>query len=65
MQNNRLTVKNQWGTVLYIGPNKKGIYRNIGDYAEDLTNEQIQLIMERLYIFEEAMADILEGINAE
>ena len=45
MQNNRLTIKNQWGTVLYIGPNKKGIYRNIGDHAEDLTNEQIQLIM--------------------
>lgn len=65
MQNNRLTIKNQWGTVLYIGPNKKGIYRNIGDYAENLTNEQIQLIMERLYIFEEAMADILEVIKNE
>ena len=48
----RLTTKNQWGTVLYIGNDKKGDYRGIGDYAESLNILQIEKIMEKLYYFE-------------
>lgn len=65
MSNNRLTRMNQWGSIIYIGPDKKGIYRGIGDYAENLTTQQIELIMKRLYFFEEAYEYILEGFEHE
>ena len=41
MQNNRLIQMNQWGSYIYVGKSKKGIYRNWGDYAEE--NNKIQI----------------------
>ena len=60
MQNNRLIQMNQWGSFIYIGKHKKGIYKNWGDYAEDLNSLAIEEIMEKLYYFE----DLIEKINA-
>ncbi len=51
---------NQWGSFIYIGKHKKGIYKNWGDYAEDLNSLAIEEIMEKLYYFE----DLIEKINA-
>ena len=33
---------NQWGSYLYVGKYKKGVYRNWGDYAEDLNPQSIE-----------------------
>ena len=51
---------NQWGSFLYVGKHKKGVYRNWGDYAEDLDSLAIEEIMEKLYYFE----DLIEKISA-
>lgn len=63
MPNNRLTTMNQWGTVLYIGPNKKGDYKGIGDYVENLGTSELELIINKLYKFEEALEDLEEKLN--
>ena len=55
---------NQWGSFIYIGKHKKGIYKNWGDYAEDLNSLAIEEIMEKLYYFEENFEDLIEKINA-
>ena len=54
---------NQWGSVLYIGKHKKGTYRNLGDYAEDLDSLAIEEIMKKLYYFEESFEDLIDKIN--
>lgn len=63
MPNNRLTAMNQWGSVIYIGPNKKGDYRGIGDYVENLDISELELIINKLYKFEEALEDLEEKLN--
>ena len=63
MQNNRLIQMNQWGSFIYIGKHKKGIYKNWGDYAEDLNTFAIEEIMKKLYYFEENFEDLIEKIN--
>lgn len=64
MQNNRLIQMNQWGSFLYVGKHKKGVYKNWGDYAEDLDFFAIEEIMKKLYYFEENLEDLIEKINA-
>lgn len=54
---------NQWGSFLYVGKHKKGIYKNWGDYAEDLNSLAIEEIMKKLYYFEETLEDLLERFN--
>ena len=63
MQNNRLIQMNQWGSFIYVGKHKKGIYKNWGDYAEDLNSLAIEEIMKKLYYFEENLEDLIEKIN--
>ena len=63
MQNNRLIEMNQYGDFLYIGQYKKGVYRNWGDYAEDLNPQAIEQIMRKLYYFEESFEDLIDRIN--
>lgn len=40
-KSNRLIEMNQYGDLLYIGKYKKGVYKNWGDYAEDLNPQAI------------------------
>lgn len=63
MQNNRLIEMNQWGSYIYIGKYKKGIYKNWGDYAEDLDPLSIEQIMKKLYCFEENLEQLQENLN--
>lgn len=63
MQNNRLIEMNQWGSFLYIGKHKKGIYKNWGDYAEDLDSFAIEEIMKKLYYFEENFEQLKEDLE--
>ena len=62
---NRLIQMNQYGTFLYIGENKKGIYKNWGDYAEDLSPQIIEKIMRKLYYFEEYLECLMEDLNKD
>ena len=63
MQNNRLIQMNQWGSYIYVGKYKKGIYKNWGDYAEDLNPLSIEQIMKKLYYFEENLEQLQEDLN--
>lgn len=63
MKYERLTTKNQWGNVLYIGPEKQGTYRGIGDYAEDLPPLIIDKILNRLYLYEENIESLIEDVS--
>ena len=63
MQYNRLIAMNQWGDLIYIGQYKKGTYRGLGDYAQDLKVLPIEEIMQKLYYFEENFEDLIEKIN--
>ncbi len=65
MLNKRLTTMNQWGNILYIGPNKKGNYRGIGDYVENLDTPELELIIKKLYFYEETFEELEEKLNAE
>lgn len=60
MPNKRLTDMNQWGDILYIGPNVKGNYRGYGDYVENLDTPELELIIKRLYQYEEAFSVFYE-----
>ena len=62
---NRLIQMNQYGDFLYIGENKKGTYRNWGDYAEDLNPQIIEKIMRKLYYFEEYLECLMEDLNRD
>lgn len=59
----RITTMNQWGDILYTGAFKKGDYRNIGDYPENLQYDAINEILTKLYLFEEWFQDITEIMN--
>lgn len=63
MQNNRLIEMNQWGSFIYVGKYKKGIYKNWGDYAEDLNSLAIEEIMKKLYYFEENLEQLREDLE--
>ena len=63
MQNNRLIKINQWGSFIYVGKHKKGVYKNWGDYAEDLNPQAIEQIMKKLYYFEENLEQLEEDLN--
>lgn len=63
MQNNRLIEMNQWGSFIYVGKYKKGIYRNWGDYAENLNPLAIEEIMKKLYYFEENLEQLKEDLE--
>ena len=66
MQNNKhLVGKNQFNDVLYIGPGNKGTYKSYGDYAENLTVRQIELLMRKLYLFEEWYEGLTEVLKEE
>lgn len=65
MLNKRLTDMNQWGDILYIGPNVKGNYRGYGDYVENLDTPELELIIKKLYFYEEAFEELEEKLNAE
>ena len=54
---------NQWGSFIYIGKHKKGIYKNWGDYAEDLDFFAIEEIMKKLYYFEENLERLKEDLE--
>ena len=54
---------NQWGSFLYVGKYKKGIYKNWGDYAEDLDSFAIEEIMKKLYYFEENLEQLKEDLE--
>lgn len=60
---NRITTTNQWGDVLYIGTSKKGDYKNIGDYPENLEYEAVNEILTKLYLFENWFEDIIEVMD--
>ena len=63
MQNNRLIEMNQWGSCIYVGKHKKGVYKNWGDYAEDLDSLAIEEIMKKLYYFEENLERLKEDLE--
>jgi len=63
MQNNRLIEMNQYGDLLYVGQYKLGIYRNWGDYAENLDSLAIEEIMKKLYYFEENLEQLKEDLE--
>lgn len=63
MLNNRLTTRNQWGDILYIGQYKQGQYRNCGDYPEKMTDEAKNEVLTKLYFVEEAIEDFEEGMK--
>ena len=54
---------NQYGDLLYVGQYKLGIYRNWGDYAENLDSLAIEEIMKKLYYFEENLEQLEEDLN--
>lgn len=60
---NRLIEMNQWGSFIYIGKYKRGIYKNWGDYAEDLNSPAIEEIMKKLYYFEENLEQLKEDLE--
>ena len=63
MLNNRLTERNQWGDILYIGQYKQGQYRNWGDYPEKMTDEAKDEVLSKLYFVEEAIEDFEERMK--
>ncbi|MBQ9657493.1 MAG: hypothetical protein IJV31_12870 [Clostridia bacterium] len=63
MLNNRLTERNQWGDILYIGQYKQGQYRNWGDYPEKMTDEAKDEVLTKLYFVEEAIEDFEERMK--
>ena len=55
---------NQYGDFLYVGQYKQGVYKNWGDYPENLDSLAIEEIMKKLYYFEESFEDLIDKINA-
>lgn len=54
---------NQYGDFLYVGQYKLGIYKNWGDYAENLDSLAIEEIMKKLYYFEENLERLKEDLE--
>ena len=63
MLNNRLTARNQYGEILYIGQYRQGQYKNWGDYPEKMTDEAKDEVLAKLYFVEEAIEDFNERIK--
>lgn len=63
MQNNRLTKMNQYGDVLYCGPRNTNSYRKMGLYAKDMDEEQIELVLSKLYNMEEYIEYLQEYLS--
>ena len=63
MLNDRLTARNQYGDILYVGQYKKGQYRKWGDYPEGMTTQAIDEVLAKLYFAEEALEDFDERIK--
>ena len=49
---------NQYGDILYCGPRNTNSYRNMGLYAKDLDEEQIELVLSKLYDMEELIESL-------
>ena len=62
-ENNRLIQMNQYGDFLYVGQYKQGVYKNWGDYAENLNSLAIEEIMKKLYYFEENLEQLKEDLE--
>lgn len=62
-ESNRLIEMNQWGSFIYVGKYKKGVYKNWGDYAENLNSFAIEEIMKKLYYFEENLEQLREDLE--
>ena len=63
--NKRLTKINQWGEVLYCGPRDSNSYENMGLYPKDMDEEQIELVLTRLYWFEDVFADLQQVLHIQ
>lgn len=63
MQNNRLTKMNQYGDVLYCGPRDSDSYRNMGLYARDMEEAQIELVLSKLYDLEDLIDSLQEKLD--
>ena len=63
MQNNRLTKMNQYGDILYCGPRNTNSYRDMGLYAKDMDEEQIGLVLSKLYSMEEYIEYLQEYLS--
>ena len=63
MLNNRLTARNQWGDIVYIGQYKQGQYKKWGDYPEKMTDEAKDEVLTKLYFVEEAMEDFKDRME--
>ena len=61
--NKRLTKINQYGDILYCGPRDSNSYRNMGLYPEDMDKEQIELVLTRLYWFEDVFEDLQQVLH--
>ena len=63
MLNNRLTARNQYGEILYVGQYKQCQYKNWGDYPEKMTDEAKDEVLAKLYFVEEAIENFEEGME--
>lgn len=61
----RLTKINQYGDVLYCGPRDANSYRNMGLYPKDMDEEQIELVLTRLYWFEDVFEDLQQVLQVQ
>ena len=61
--NKRLTKTNQYGEVLYCGPRDSNSYENMGLYPRDMDEEQIELVLTRLYWFEDVFEDLQQVLH--
>jgi hypothetical protein len=58
----RITQINQYGEAIYIGQykNTKPSYKDWGDFAEDMTDDAANEVLERLAFFEDQFETMLE-----
>lgn len=63
--NKRLTKINQYGEVLYCGPRDSNSYENMGLYPRDMDEEQIELVLTRLYWFEDVFEDLQQVLHVQ
>lgn len=54
---------NQYGDILYCGPRNTNSYRGMGLYAKDLDEEQIELVLSKLYNMEEYIEYLQEYLS--
>jgi len=49
---------NQYGDILYCGSRNTNSYRDMGLYAKDLDEEQMNLVLSKLYDMEELIESL-------